>query len=1351
MGYMTDSGVYDVLATSDTMGAAGGIISTQRAPTDPIFQTNLKLVSLQLDSAYAILDKDDALITSGSMSASPTYFNGVQAYTDTDPVTIYFLKFGYKFKESGFVLVNVQTLLFMAQDVNPFVVETNTATIAAWENDKITIAGTVVTLNNVEPQEIYDFFQYWQSLPANAGTLAGGEIYSTTDGDNFTGRSDYSFVNSNIDTIYVAVSAVSKEGLDVIGTNGLYTYSKSFLTFNDLLNTKSGTTELDDKWWELALDVIGLNYVIHVYEDGSTDLDQKPTLANWTTLATAKLVITAPVGHRHKGISTQGASIRSKNTAQTKFFMVNENVNMHFELSHLRLIARANGNFPVYQPGPNTVLDSIYFIWESGESTAVYSIDNAVVKNCVAVNFLYGGFNMRNAQSNYKVTNCVAYNCPGGGFMSANMQDLIGFGNNIAINCGDGITTFNYKLTPSIAGAFDLLELNCADNDGSAPGTTNVTLTAQQVLDEFENAAGLDFHLKQSSTILLGGGLDFTSVNSNDIDGNPWELPMSIGVDQVGDILFASYLQLVSIQLDIPYYIQDKDDIGIGSGFLTASPLNLGTPVLASSLEDAISITFLKYGYKYRKSTFVLTEGSTLMFMANDVNPYITETDAAVVAAYSPGKISISGQIVTLNNAEPEEIYDYFQYYQSLAANAATLVGGEIYSTTDGLTYSPRSDWNFVLNNIDTIYVCISAGAYVDDDYVPGSNGTRKYSKVFSSFAAMYSDAEYGRGGTELVDKHVIYEFSNEQVWTCTGGISFAGWVRSSLTTVTFKPVYGQSHKGIWGNGARIQLTNSYDDINQYDHCFVIGMEIYFSNATSTDYRMNYGYIYQTMIQGSPLIIGFAGTVKNSVLLGGVSRSDYGGGKFYNNYIAAMGVSTTGSTNGAFTFKNNIIHYTSLPSTVPTPNDVENNAYTGTPPAAWQGAGDIYNIDREVEMVDPLGVTYDCHLKNASQLVGAGMDLSSLGVDVDIDGNPWLDDNGNPFYNIGPDMLGEVVFATYLNLSSTDTGFAYAVEDLNHDLFSSGELTANPLVLGSPLLANSLEDAIYVYHLYFGYIYKSSTFVAKEGSTSIFMALETQTNLTETDPVTVAAYTGIAVDFVTSTVTISATHTQAEVYDYLQYQQSLIANSAYLPIGEILNTVLGNTYNINPNWTLNFTAAPSGSWNLQGGSVVIGAEFDVSDFDYSGTLLFDVAGSYTFTNCEINAVDTVDGDETISYTPAGTSNTPTNNDVTNITINVPPVAVQIVVKDAGTLETVQGAMIYLACDAGGPAAEGTVIFKELSDVDGSVENLAYVFAGDQPITGRVRKGTSGVTYSTGQISGAITASGFSTTVFLVRD
>jgi hypothetical protein len=91
--------------------------------------------------------------------------------------------------------------------------------------------------------------------------------------------------------------------------------------------------------------------------------------------------------------------------------------------------------------------------------------------------------------------------------------------------------------------------------------------------------------------------------------------------------------------------------------------------------------------------------------------------------------------------------------------------------------------------------------------------------------------------------------------------------------------------------------------------------------------------------------------------------------------------------------------------------------------------------------------------------------------------------------------------------------------------------------------------------------------------------------------------------------------------------------------------------------------------------------------------------------------------------------------------------------DALDNSDVQNARAYLEADTGGALPVGTTILtpeSQLTDANGEV-NDTFNYVGDQPVVGRVRRGTNPVRYKTSPISGTITTDGFSATAALVRD
>lgn len=104
----------------------------------------------------------------------------------------------------------------------------------------------------------------------------------------------------------------------------------------------------------------------------------------------------------------------------------------------------------------------------------------------------------------------------------------------------------------------------------------------------------------------------------------------------------------------------------------------------------------------------------------------------------------------------------------------------------------------------------------------------------------------------------------------------------------------------------------------------------------------------------------------------------------------------------------------------------------------------------------------------------------------------------------------------------------------------------------------------------------------------------------------------------------------------------------------------------------------------------------------------------------------------------------------DFTVESPTVSININVRDAVTLANIQDARVYIVADAGGPLAEGTVIVNSLTNASGNISS-SFSFDGNQPIIGKVRKGTSSPLYKTSPITGTITSNGFTNTLFLIPD
>lgn len=170
--------------------------------------------------------------------------------------------------------------------------------------------------------------------------------------------------------------------------------------------------------------------------------------------------------------------------------------------------------------------------------------------------------------------------------------------------------------------------------------------------------------------------------------------------------------------------------------------------------------------------------------------------------------------------------------------------------------------------------------------------------------------------------------------------------------------------------------------------------------------------------------------------------------------------------------------------------------------------------------------------------------------------------------------------------------------------------------------------------------------------------------------------------------------------------------------------------------------------------VVLDDVVDLTDVTINGDLTIGAAGTYAFSNVTVTGDTTnsdASGNVTINAsngTSVTTSEPGTGNGLVNI---VNTVTVRVTARDASDSSVIQGARVYLEADTGGPLAVGTEIINALTNASGIAEDTAFNFSSNQPLTGRVRKGSASPFYKTTGVSGTITSSGFDVTVFLVSD
>jgi hypothetical protein len=103
-----------------------------------------------------------------------------------------------------------------------------------------------------------------------------------------------------------------------------------------------------------------------------------------------------------------------------------------------------------------------------------------------------------------------------------------------------------------------------------------------------------------------------------------------------------------------------------------------------------------------------------------------------------------------------------------------------------------------------------------------------------------------------------------------------------------------------------------------------------------------------------------------------------------------------------------------------------------------------------------------------------------------------------------------------------------------------------------------------------------------------------------------------------------------------------------------------------------------------------------------------------------------------------------------VNLVVAPVTTLITVTDPDGV-AIEGARVYLLAAAGGPIAQGTIIFNTLTDINGQVTDTRSL-GSDQPVEGWSRKGTTSPVFKQANIVGTIDSdTGLTLTVQMIPD
>lgn len=229
------------------------------------------------------------------------------------------------------------------------------------------------------------------------------------------------------------------------------------------------------------------------------------------------------------------------------------------------------------------------------------------------------------------------------------------------------------------------------------------------------------------------------------------------------------------------------------------------------------------------------------------------------------------------------------------------------------------------------------------------------------------------------------------------------------------------------------------------------------------------------------------------------------------------------------------------------------------------------------------------------------------------------------------------------------------------------------------------------------------------------------------------------------TVTVTSSGTQTQLYDYCQYWAANGSNIAYdIPI----TTNNGIDLNVINDWELVLECGMSSA--LRVNKLSLSAAVNLENTYVTGDLrVATVSGSVlSFNSVSVGGLvynDSTTNTLTINARDCDLEAADPGTGAGQVNIrNL--VSISVVVKDIEDGTPVPGARVYLKTDP-----DGDVVFNDLTDLTGKVETSEWVYVGDVVVVGRVRKSSSSPFYKTARLSGVITAAGYTTSVFLVKD
>lgn len=197
-----------------------------------------------------------------------------------------------------------------------------------------------------------------------------------------------------------------------------------------------------------------------------------------------------------------------------------------------------------------------------------------------------------------------------------------------------------------------------------------------------------------------------------------------------------------------------------------------------------------------------------------------------------------------------------------------------------------------------------------------------------------------------------------------------------------------------------------------------------------------------------------------------------------------------------------------------------------------------------------------------------------------------------------------------------------------------------------------------------------------------------------------------------------------------------------------------------PDWILGHTAFQNSAPVMGGGTISnYTLEFQIDKNNGGGYSAWATMNAANLSG--ITGIDASKGFKMKWRITTGTANTTAITSLYVLTVStttaqdyqypLDPVTVKVTAKSASDGSAVPNARVYLTAAAGGPLSEGTVLMNTLADANGVAQDTAYAYTANQPVTGRVRRGSSTPLYKNSPISGTITTLGMDVTAYMVGD